>query len=324
MNLPFGKKPQRPVPRRRLDASRQARNTALETQPAAPSQMFRRNQTLVGSRSRNVQSASELSTETTLRSPRATAHHLRAHRRKLSTYLIAGLMVCAGLFGLLYQMTDQVRVSLYGQVAPLPDADQQRLERYIEQYLHENPLQRLRFALNKEQLLAYLATHDAREIYQINELEHDGIGKTHLQLKAREPIASWAIGSDRRFVDADGVVFSKNYFDAPDVRIRDESGISVDNESAATAVTSTRFLQFIGQAVGAMNQQKIAVTSVNIPANTTRQVDVVVGKTRLMMTIDRAVGEQSEDGARAWRHLREKNRNPRYIDVRVGGRAYYR
>lgn len=321
------KKTPPPVPRRRLDANRQERNDALESGPklsGPSSRAFRRNQTLTGSRSPQVRSATELSNEVSLRSPRATTHQLRSRRRKLSTYLAGGLIISAALLGLLYQMTDTVRVSLYGQVAPLPKADEERFEGIVESYLQEYPLQRLRMLLKRDQLLSYFYANDAREIASVSDITHDGIGKTHVKLKVREPIASWTIGSTKRFVDGGGVVFARNFFDTPSVKIRDDSGIKSKDESAATAVTSTRFLRFIGQAVNALNTHKVTVTTITIPPNTTRQVDIVTGKTRLIMTIDRPVGQQSEDAARAWKYLATRNRTPSYIDVRVGGKAFYR
>lgn len=322
MKLPFGRRQETPVPRRRLSTERQARNDALDTTPTTMT--FRRNRTLTGSRSADVRSASELSDQIALRSPRATAHHLRAYRRKLSYYLIAGLVVSGLVYGLLNQLTNTVNVTLYGQVAPLAEADKERLHQAIYNYLDQHPIERIRLFMNTDRLVAYFAAHDMREISEITRIDGEGIGKTHLQVKVREPIASWLIGNDRRFVDGTGVIFAHNYFGTPSVRIRDESGISLRGESQATAVTSSRFLRFIGQAVNALNDQGIKVSTVSIPANTTRQVDLLIKDTRIMMTVDRPVGEQSEDAARAWRHLEAKKRKVKYIDVRVGGKAFYR
>lgn len=335
MKLPFGKKPSQPVPRRRLNSERQARNDALEytatrhqssksetisEQPTS----FRRNQTLTGSRSTRVETATEYSRHSSLQSPRAQVHHLRHRRRKLGSWLAGGLVACAVVSGLLLQLTADVRVSLYGQIAPLSTEDQQRLETAVEGYLARYPLERLRFMLDSNRLVAYLASQNVREVERIAAVRSDGIGQTAFELVAREPIASWTIGSDRRYVDSQGVIFSHNYFDRPAVQIRDESGIAADDEDQATAVTSGRFLQFIGQAVASLTSYDIRVSTVSIPTNATRQVDMLVGKSRVKMTIDRPVGEQSQDAARAWEHLRKTNRSPRYIDVRVSGRAYYR
>lgn len=323
MKSPFRKPTtERLSPRRRLSRDRQVRNDSLET--VSPAASFRRNQTLTGSRSTDVRSASELSDQAVLRSPRATAHHLRAYRRRLGLYLLVGAAFSLVLYGTLYQLTNNVRVSLYGQVAPLASDDERRLESTVDRYLDQHPLERIRLFLNPDRLVAYFAEEDMREVYAVTKFEHDGIGRSHIQIKVREPIASWTIGNDRRYVDGNGVVFVNNYFDTPSVRIRDESGISLRGESQATAVTSTRFLRFIGQAVNALDQYGVDVATVSIPANTTRQVNLLIGKSRIMMTIDRPVGEQSEDAARAWKYLTTKKKSNNYLDVRVAGRAYYR
>lgn len=322
MKLPFQRRPARPVPRRRLDAERQKRNDKLDSSTAATS--FRRNSTLIGSRSTMFRSASELSRQVALQSPRATVHHLRAYRRRLGLYLLGGLIACLGIYGVLNQLTDQVVVTVYGQVAPLAEADRQRLESTIDSYLDDHPLERLRLFMNKDRLVAYFAAHDMREVSAVTDISRGTLGQTYIRVKVREPVASWTIGDDRRYVDGDGIIFAHNYFAKPSVQIRDESGLGLAGESQATAVTSSRFLRFIGQAVNTMHQYQIAISTVSIPANTTRQVELLVGKSRIKMTIDRSVGEQSEDAARAWKYLQSKQRQVRYIDVRVEGRAYYR
>ena len=171
--------------------------------------------------------------------------------------------------------------------------------------------------------MAYLASQDVREVRRVAAVRGDGIGQTVVELVAREPIASWTIGADRRFVDESGVVFSHNYFDTPTVQIRDESGIG-GSEDQATAVTSARFLRFIGQAVAGLTSYDLDVATVSIPATTTRQVDLIIGRSRIKMTIDRPAGEQSQDAARAWQYLDRAGRTVRYVDVRVSGKAFYR
>jgi hypothetical protein len=42
------------------------------------------------------------------------------------------------------------------------------------------------------------------------------------------------------------------------------------------------------------------------------------------MSVDRPAGEQAEDAMRAIKYLQSKGMTPAYIDVRVGGKAYYK
>jgi hypothetical protein len=41
-------------------------------------------------------------------------------------------------------------------------------------------------------------------------------------------------------------------------------------------------------------------------------------------SVDRAVGEQAEDAARAVRYLDGKGMSPEYLDVRISGKAFYK
>lgn len=265
-----------------------------------------------------------------MQSPRATVHHLRRRRRRLALLLGGGLIGALMMVVLLSQFAAEVRVAVVGQVRPLTEAQQQRIIGPINDYYATRPLERLRMLLNRDQLTAYLQANDIREVERIDALKGDGWGRAVVEIKVREPVARWSIGRQERFVDRTGAVFAVNYFDTPTVAIRDESGITTRSEAEAQAVTSGRFLAFVGRAVGTLRTEGLQIDAVVIPPATTRQVHLVVaGKPSvpIKMTIDRSAGEQSEDALRAWRHLAgggQRSARPQYIDVRVSGMAYYR
>src|SRR5690606_37394158 len=125
------------------------------------------------------------------------------------------------------------------------------------------------------------------------------------------------------YVDSDGVVFEKNYYDRPTVQIVDESGVSPEQGSA---VVGARLLGFLGRAVAEAQGRGYTITNAVVPQNTTREVDVHFKgiKTFVKFSIDRGAGEQSEDADRALRYLQSRRVNAKYIDVRVEGRAAYR
>lgn len=329
MRLPFGGKKQAPVvPRRRLSEQppRDDSHRVTEAQASAAKRTFRRNRTLTGTTSGNIQSATEATG--LMQSPRATAHHLRRQRRYAGSMLLAVITGIVAVGALLLQFTAEVRVAVVGQVRPMTEDQQQRIIAPIESYLANRPLERIRVILNKDNLGNYLQAEGVRDIEAVHSIAADGLGASVVTVKVREPVARWAIAGQERFVDKSGVIFSVNYFDTPSVSIRDDSGLSVQSEAETRAVTSSRFLAFIGRSVGLVKGHGIDVDSVVIPPNTTRQVDLVLsdGSTAVpaRMIIDRPAGEQAEDAARAYRHLAGQSRLPQYIDVRVSGMAYYR
>lgn len=326
MRWPLGGRKQQPnVPRRRLEAQTTRSGQPKPASQETSNQTFRRNRTLTGTTSHDVRSATE--NIGSMQSPRATAHHLRRRRRKLGGLLLGGLIGALVVVSLLHQLTAEMRVAVVGQVRPLTESQQMRIVEPINAYLSTRPLERFRLLLNHDKLLAYLQAQGIRDIELIDSVEHDDWGRSVVTVKVREPVARWSIAGQEHFVDRLGNVFAVNYFDTPTVTIRDDSGISARSEVEAQAVTSSRFLAFVGRTVGLVNSYGVDVDSVVIPPNTTRQLELVVSgdpAVAIKMTIDRPAGEQAEDAARAYRHLAEQGSSPRYIDVRVSGMAYYR
>lgn len=321
MKLPFQKQASSrdlPVRRRHLNEG-----VAPDAELASGSATFRRNSTITGSSSVHVASASELSGQ--LQSPRATAHHLHRQRRHLGLLLLGALVSAAMLIVLIYQFIGSVSISLYGQIKPVSAAEQQLYQEKTVEYLNRYPLQRLRFLFNQDQLSDFLQAESLSEIKSVSSVQNDGLGSAVITVKMREPIASWLIQGDRQYVDADGVVFARNYFNEPAVEIRDESNFTHKEGQQVQAVTSRRFLQFIGRTVKYYDQHDFVVKQVTIPSSATRQVIVTLqGGYNLRMTVDRPAGEQAEDGLRAVKYFKRKHIKPEYADVRVAGRVFYR
>jgi hypothetical protein len=108
------------------------------------------------------------------------------------------------------------------------------------------------------------------------------------------------------------------------VAVEDKTGVEFEQ---AEVVVSDRFMSFLGQTVGYINKGKVGkVSKVIIPAGTLRQIDVQLrGKDYIIKThIDRDPYIQARDAINAVKRLNKKGITPRYIDVRVEGRAYYR
>jgi hypothetical protein len=280
-------------------------------------QTFRRNRTLTGSRSSHVQTTNE--TNADMKSPRVQAHILVHKRRRIGLILTTVLIAIMILTSLLWQFTARV------QVQAVPDVSLQLdpiYERTIQHYLSSQPIERLRFATDTTHLTSALQA-EAPEVESVQSINAVSVGRSLFKLTMRRPIAGWNINGKQRFVDSSGVSFERNYFTSPNVQIVDQSGIQV---VSGQAVASNRFLGFVGRTVNQSKMFNLSVEQVIIPSGTTREVDIRLAGISypVKFLIDRPVGEQVEDAARAIEWFKGRGITPSYIDVRVSGKAYYR
>lgn len=279
---------------------------------------FRRNRTLTGSLASHVESAGEDTAE--LRSKRLRTHDLHAHRRRLSLYLFVSICAVLLLGWMIYQSIASVRVAADTKQL----IDQSLYDQKIQDYLVANPFQRLRPTLDTAALATYLQTHGAPEVASVDSrVSYVSFGTSGIGLVLRKPVVVWKTGTTKLYVDGEGNAFSRNYYDDPSVEVVDQTGIQAqDNQVLA----SERFLGTIGRVIGKMKTQGYTVTRVVLPANTTHQLLISMdGLTYpIKFSVDRSVGEQVEDAARAIKYLQEKGINPEYIDVRVSGKAFYK
>lgn len=279
---------------------------------------FRRNRTLTGSLSPSVASANEHRSE--LKSSRIHAHDLRRHRRHLGGTLLAVLLLCAGLGFVIYQSIAAVAVTA---VTDVP-FEAREYERSIQEYLNGRLLERSRVTLNVEELGLYMQQNGHPEIGRVlPETAFADVGTTRISLIFRRPVVVWQSGASRMYVDDTGVAFTRNVYTEPNVKVVDESGISTEGNKV---LASNRFLAFIGTTIGRMKANGYTVTQVALPAGTTRQIAVSVEGVDypIKISVDRPVGEQAEDAARALRYLTARGITPEYVDVRISGKAYYK
>ena len=302
---PLRKKQQPDVPRRRLDRVQNSQ------QPMSESAQFRRNQTLSSFRRPATDEASH----------RQALHVLADKRRKVGGLFLTIAASAIILALLLTQLVAQVSV-MSGSTGISRSIDDAAYVGVINEYYAQHPVERLRFALNEPGLLAAM-TRQAPEIKAVEIAEVTDFVHAHFSLTFREPIAGWQINNRQYYVDSQGVVFEKNYFDTPGVQIVDDSGVSPEQGSA---VASAKLLSFVGRAVHEAGERGYTIESVTLPAGTTRQLELrFEGVTPLVrMTVDRVVEEQVEDADRAWRYLRDNSIAAEYVDVRVEGKAVYR
>lgn len=278
--------------------------------------LFKRNRTLTGSLSTSVSSANEMGGD--LRSPRVHAHHLTAHRRRLSTILTFVLFGIALLTWLIYEFTASIHVSPTDSSAMI---EQERYQKVIDEYYAVHPIERLRFLTNVDELRKFM-NRETPEVASVGVGGSAGFATSQFDLTLRKPIASLLIGNTQYYVDSTGIAFQNNYYQQPTVRIVDQSGVP---QTAGTTVASTRFLSFVGRAVAIAKDYGLTIEQAIIPSGTTRQIELkAAGYTYpAKLSLDRPVGEQVEDMQRALAYFESKKLKPKYVDVRVSGRAFY-
>ncbi len=300
-----------PQPRRRSNATPSHSESVVEQENS----VFRRNRTLTGSISSRVAAVNEQGAD--MKSARVYAHELTHKRRHIGGLFLGVLFIALILFGLISQFTAVVHVKAPG-VGSLDES----YEAAVQSYLSARPIERLRFLLNTDQLTQFLQSKTP-EVASVKEITWKGFGASELTVVMREPIAGWTIQNKQQYVDLNGIAFTRNYYPAPTVQIIDNSGAGVQ---AGQAIASNRFLGFVGRTAGLAAAQNLTVTQVIIPAGTTREVELRIDgvKPPVKLTIDRSAGEQVEDMANALAWLKAQGKSPEYVDVRVGGRAFYK
>ena len=278
--------------------------------------LYTRGRTLAGATSHTLRSAEPraLSNAT----PREKVHHLTNLRRRLALVLSVSLGVIVLLMLFLYQFTANVQVGFSG-ARPASSAE---YERAIQEYLSQNPLERLRFNLDTDKLNAFVSI----KLPEVERVEAGGATAavtSGFDITLRRPVVSWSVDDKTYFVDSHGVSFTKNVYENPSVTIVDNSGVE---HTSGTAIASERFLTFVGKVVAQAEANGHKVTKVAIPAGTSRQVELYVEghEYPIIMSIDRSAGEQAEDMARAIAYFDKQGRKPQYIDIRVKGRAFFR
>jgi hypothetical protein len=193
----------------------------------------------------------------------------------------------------------------------------------IQRYLSSHPLERNRVSFKSSAVSAYLQNHGFPEINNVSlDPAHHQIGAATLRVTMRKPVVSWKTGALKLYVDQDGIAFTRNYYQDPTVEVVDQTGIQAVNNQV---LASNRFLGFIGLIIGHLHDQGLSVSQVILPADTTHQLLVSMQGVAypVKISVDRPAADQAEDTARAVRYLTSKGIAPKYLDVRISGRAYY-
>lgn len=314
----FFKQKTKNVPQRRR-AGEMVGSSNLRVEPENyPRQVFRRNATLTGSVSSDVDSVSVK--HANMKSVRVEGHDLKKQRKKLSYMLLATVLMAIGVGSLLYQITAVPVLTSNASMG----VDYSVYVDKIQSYLNGSPAQRLRPLIDSKAIAEYLQDNGTPEVESLSpETSFAGLGRSNMRITFRQPVVSWKVKTDTYYVDKAGISFTRNYFSEPAVQVLDNSGVPVDGNQV---FASNRLIGFLGLIVGKLGARGIVVRQVELPAGTTRQVNLFIqGRDGYIKTsIDRPVGEQAEDIYNAFIYFDKKGINPEYVDVRIKGRAYYK
>lgn len=304
---------------RSSDAPRRRSQPSESTEAPSTRRMFTRNQTLTGSISSRISNIGEAHAH--LKSPRVHAHSLAAMRRRITGHLGLTLLVCLGLYLLIYQFIASASIRLVG-VSRSSTELARTYEPIIQDYLATRPVERLRFLTDTESLTTFVQTK-APEVKSIDIEPTAGLGTSQFLITPRRPTAGWLLAGSQQYVDETGVAFTRNYYDTPGVQIVDSSGIPTKE---GHVIASNRFLGFVGRLVGLIQREGYSVTRITLPPGTTRLVEVGLKDIPypIRASVDRSAGEQAEDTGRVVRYLTSHGITPQYVDVRVQGKAYYK
>lgn len=281
---------------------------------------FRRSRTITGSAATAVRAAGEERGQ--LRSPRLHEHSLRKHRRKLSAYLFLAVVAAGLLWYVVASYVASVTIATQATQATRLQPDAPKYQLLTEQYFESHPFEQFRFLLNEAAFERYIKTA-APEVAAASVADGERFATATVVLSLREPVVAWTIRGQQYFVDAEGVAYTTNYFQAPSVVVTDKSGVTTD----AGVVASGKLLRFIGRVITLVNESGVAtVEKVELPTNSTRQVDFrLQGRAYFVKAhLDRDPAGQAADIINAVRYVDQKSLQPRYLDVRVASKAYYR
>ena len=280
---------------------------------------FRSGRTMAGTTMYRLNNSDRSAIKTA--TPREKMHHLE-HVRKRLAWIFTGLIIaCIGLAVFLWQFIASVVIES-NTAAVISQDNLDVYSKSIQKYLTNNPTERLRFNLNHNSLNEYIIKLHP-EISSVSKGDSAGFTKTRFTVNFRKPVVLWQVDSVKYFVDANGVSFTKNIYENPNVTIVDNSGVRY---TPGTAIASARFLSFVGRSIGVIQSRGMSVNKITIPAGTSRQVEVLINDIPypFILSIDRLPGGQVEDMQRVIEYFARGGRLPKYVDIRVKGKAFYR
>lgn len=222
---------------------------------------------------------------------------------------------------LLSQFAGIIRINTLSASPLEQKVDDQLYLKVIDEYFGAHPIERFRFALNKDALARFME-EKLPEVASLS-FENTSLITANADISFREPVVAWQLQSQRSYVDGDGHAFTRNYYLEPSVTVKDDSGI----DPSSGAIVSDRFLQFMGRVIALSNASGVVkITGATIPRNTTREIDFnLEGRGYIIKTqLGRDAASQAADIVNAVKYIDGRALQPSYVDVRISGKAAYR
>ncbi len=254
-------------------------------------------------------------------SVRGDLHSLNAKRKKLFQLLVVVLTSLVILYLVISQLAFKVTLRVNNVNRPIEQTQLDKYSQTVTDYLVSRPLERLNFLLDKDDLFNYLSAKYP-EIASVDSFETSFLSPSIARISFREPLAVWLSSSGKLYVDKQGISFKQNFFNEPDLKLIDKSGIGA--QQGSQSVVASALLNFIGQMIYLSNEKGYRVKKVVIPPGTIRRVDVYLDNYNypIKMTITRSVASQVEDMDLSLKHF--GNNKLLYLDVRVVNQVYYK
>lgn len=280
--------------------------------------VFRRSRTLTGTTSTKVTVGAAQRSQ--LKTARMQVHDLHVLRNRILK-ILGVLLVCIAIVG--YGVVGYIGSFNFQYPQPGGAPKTAGYQKTLQDYFAKHPLERFGFAINQKQLTSDLQTAHP-EINGLDITKQWYGGDVAFVVTFRRPILVWETDGKRFYVDSQGVAFEYDHFGGRYVAVSDQSGIPP--ATTGGAVTSNRFINFLGKMVGAVNGGgKGSVADVIIPA-ATREIDLKLqGRGYLIKTqTDRDPLQQAQDIVNALTWFDTRKVTPQYIDVRTPNKAFYK
>ena len=250
---------------------------------------------------------------------RQRLRRLRALQQRLAALLIVVVTIFVLGMALVMQYAGTVRSAVSN--VKLTQTDKLNYAKLAEDYFRQNPFERFSLARRNGAMLEYLRK-SAPEILDAS-IHTTGLLTSDIKLTFRAPVAQWVDHGGTSFVDDKGIVFKRNFYQAPALSIQDDSGATGTSGMA----TSANFLSFVGQTATILQKQyNIAVRRVVVPKGAARYVEFYLDSRAypFKAQVTRQPASQAHDLSIITRYLDRNGIKPTYVDCRVVGKAFWK
>lgn len=251
----------------------------------------------------------------------------RARSRQLRVRRISALSLVVVIIGLMYGL------SVRSVDVRATKSSARRTGAYtpmVEQYLASKVALRQSWLIDDAQLLLYLQdTHP--EIKSVATRTPSLVGGTlEVELGFRMPEYVWRSAAGSRYIDDEGVLFSKNVFDNVDIAslpvIEDQGSAGFSDGSAVLPAYVARDIAYIYDTVPTVFGESQEITSVVLPPRARAIYAQVDGLPyTIKFSTERGIEDQVKELKELTTYFSSANIQPgEYVDVRVENKAFYR